>query len=461
VISSTVVSSTVTGRTVTSRTVVTGLGVVAPTGADTGSYWRATLAGHSGIDRISRFDATRYPVRFAGEVRGADPAGLINPQVLVQTDLWTHLALLATGEAVASAGLGALGDGSFDIGVTTAAGAGGCAFGQREIQALWSQGPRYVSPYQSIAWFYAASTGQISIANGFRGPCGVLSSESAGGLDAIALSRRAIRRGHPVQVCGGTEAPISPYALVCQMQSGLLSDARDAASAYVPYGRSASGYVPGEGGAVLVLEELAHARQREVPVLAEITGHTSAFAAGQPPHPEDADGWARTSEALAYAISGALADAGIGPSEVDAVFADGMGVPNADHAEVAALRAALGEHARAVPITVPKAGTGRACSGAAPLDVAAAVLALRDGLVPPTPGAADLAHDIDLVTGTARRKPLQHVLCVARGFGGFTSALVVSNAKDCLHNPECNYGTYFPEFNEHLDRRNQWLKPLP
>jgi 3-oxoacyl-(acyl-carrier-protein) synthase len=425
----------VVSSTVVSRTVVTGLGVVAPTGADTDSYWRATLAGHQGIDRISRFDATRYPVRFAGEVRGADPADLIDPRILVQTDLWTHFALLATREALAGAALDTLARGSFDIGVTTAAGPGGSAFGQREIQALWSQGPGYVGPYQSIAWFYAASTGQISIANGFRGPCAVLSSECAGGLDAIALSRRAIRRGNPVQVCGGTEAPISPYALVSQMQSGLLSDTSDEAIAYAPFGRSASGYVPGEGGAMLVLEELAHASERGVPALAEITGYTPAFTAGKPPHPDDADGWAQTSEALAFAIRGALADAGIGPSEVDAVFADGMGVRNADRAEVAALQAALGEHARAVPITVPKAGTGRAYSGAAPLDVAAAVLALRDQMVPPTPGAADLAHDIDLVIGTARRKPLQHVLCVARGFGGFASALVVSSAEGCLHNP--------------------------
>jgi 3-oxoacyl-(acyl-carrier-protein) synthase len=413
----------------TSRTVVTGLGVVAPTGTGAGSYWRATLAGHKAIDRISRFDATRYPVRFAGEVRGTDPAGLIDSRVLVQTDLWTHLALLAAGEAVAAAALETLGKGSFDIGVTTAAGAGGVAFGQREIQALWSQGPGHVGPYQSIAWFYAASTGQISIGNGFRGPCAVLSSESAGGLDAIALSRRRIRRGTPVQVCGGTEAPLCPYALVCHMKSGLLSESREAASAYVPFGWSACGYAPGEGGAVLVLEDLAHARQRGAAPLAEITGHAAAFTAGQPPHREDGEGWARTSHALAFAITRALADARIGPSEVDAVFADGIGVRNADRAEVAALKVALGAHARTVPVTVPKAGTGRACSGAAPLDVATAVLALRDGLVPPTPGAVDLAHDIDLVTGAARRMPLRHVLCLARGFGGFASALVVSRTE--------------------------------
>lgn len=413
----------------TSRVVVTGLGVVAPTGADADSYWRATLAGHTAIDRISRFDASRYPVHFAGEVRGADPADRIDSRVLVQTDLWTHLALLATSEAVASAALETLGKGSFDIGVTTAAGAGGSTFGQREIQALWSQGPGHVGPYQSIAWFYAASTGQISIANGFRGPCAVLSSDSAGGLDAIALSRRTIRRGTPVQVCGGTEAPLCPYALVSHMQAGLLSEARDAASAYRPFGRSANGYAPGEGGAVLVMEELGHARQRGAPPVAEITGHAAAFTPGQPPHPEDADGWARTAQALAFAITGALADARIGPSDVDAVFADGIGVPNADSAEVAALRAALGPHASTVPVTVPKAGIGRACSGTAALDVATAVLALRDGLVPPTPGAADLAHDIDLVTGAARPKPLRHVIVLARGVGGFASALVVSRTE--------------------------------
>ena len=128
----------------TSRAVVTGLGVVAPTGADTDSYWRATLAGHRAIDHISRFDATRYPVRLAGEVRGTDPAGQVDPRILVQTDRWTHLALLAAGEAVAAAALKTLGKGSFEIGVTTAAGAGGVDFGQREIQALWSQGPGYV-----------------------------------------------------------------------------------------------------------------------------------------------------------------------------------------------------------------------------------------------------------------------------------------------------------------------------
>ena len=425
-----VASARGTSDTAASRTVVTGLGVVAPTGAGVSSYWQATLAGQRAIDRISRFDASRYPVRFAGEVRAADPADQIDPRVLVQTDWWTHLALLAAKEAAASAALDAIGRGSFDIGVTTAAGAGGCAFGQREIEALWSRGPRHVGPYQSIAWFYAASTGQISIASGFRGPCAVLSSESAGGLDAIALSRRAISRGSPVQLCGGTEAPVSPYALVSQMQSGLLSRAADADSAYLPFSASASGYVPAEGGAVLVLEELAHARERGTPALAEITGHASAFTPGQPPHAEDADGWARTADSLAFAIGAALADAGIGPSEVDAVFADGMGVRNADRAEVAALHAALGHHSRDIPVTVPKAGTGRACSGAAALDVAAAVLALRDGLVPPTPGAVDLPPDIDLVTGAARRRPLRHVLCLARGFGGFASALVVSDVED-------------------------------
>lgn len=408
------------------RTVVTGLGVVAPTGANADDYWKATMAGDRAIRRVSRFEPERYRFRCAGEVQSVDPADGLSPRIVVQTDLWTHFALLATREALASSGLDLSGEDTFDIGVTTSAGSGGNAFGQREIQALWSRGPGHVGPYQSIAWFYAASAGQISISHGFRGPCAVISSEAAGGLDAIAHSSRAVRRGNPVQVCGGTEAPVSPYAFVCQAQSGLLSDEEDTERVYRPFDRAADGYVPAEGGAMFVLENLGHAADRGAAILAEVAGHASAFAAGPPPAAGDAGGWGRTAGALEFAIRAALADAAIGPSAIDAVFADGMGVRHADHAEVTALYAALGGRARSVPVTVPKAGAGRACSGAAALDVAAAVLALREGLLPPTPGRIDLAYDIDLVTGAPRRVPLRHVLCLARGFGGHSSALVLS-----------------------------------
>ncbi|WP_039739816.1 beta-ketoacyl synthase N-terminal-like domain-containing protein, partial [Saccharomonospora halophila] len=241
--------------------VITGLGVVAPTGPDTDAFWHATLACRSGIARISRFDPDRYPVRYAGQVDTCDPAERLAPHVAAQTDLWTQFVLEATRQALDSAALDPRTLDSFDIGVTTSAGSGGNAFGQREIAALWARGPRHVGPYQSIAWFYAASTGQMSIRHAMRGPCAVVSSESAGGLDAVAHSRRAVRRGCRVQVCGATEAPVTPYALTCQLRSGLLTE-RDSATAVRPFARDASGHVPGEGGAVVVLEDAGHARQR-------------------------------------------------------------------------------------------------------------------------------------------------------------------------------------------------------
>lgn len=411
--------------------VLTGLGVVAPTGCDLHEFWAAALAGASGIGPISRFDPARYPVRRAGEVRGFDPGDVIDPRVRVQTDLWTQFALVATRQALDHAHLDITRLDSFDVGVTTSASSGGNAFGQREIQSLWTNGPRAVGPYQSIAWFYAASTGQMSIANGLRGPCAVVCTESAGGLDAVAHSRSTVRRGCPVQVCGGTEAPVSPYALTCQLRSGLLAED----GAYRPFARNASGYLPGEGGAVVVLEDADHARERDARALATVSGHAATFAGHAPTGSDDADGWALGAEALAAAIRLALADAALRPEDIDAVFADGTGVPLADQAEVTALRAAFGSRLDQIPVTAPKSGLGRAYSGAAVLDMVTATLALSTGLVPPTPALteADLAGDIDLVTGEARTTPLRHALLLARGFGGFTSALVLSSSDPDLN----------------------------
>jgi 3-oxoacyl-(acyl-carrier-protein) synthase len=422
--------------------VLTGIGVIAPTGTSTNEYWAATLAGASAIGPITRFETDRHPVHLAGEVPEFDPAATVPQRIIAQTDRWTHFALVAADRALAQAGLAAYrgaearaggglepgppGDNGFSIGVTTAASSGGNAFGQREIQALWSKGPSFVGPYQSIAWFYAASTGQLSIGYGLRGPCGVICTEGAGGLDALAHARRAIRQGTRAMLTGGTEAPISPYALTCQVPAGGLCTATRPERGYRPFARDAAGYVPGEGGAMMVLEERSAARERGAEPLAEISGHASTFA-GWPR--DGGDGWAATGPALAVAVKGALADAHLTPADIDAVVADAVGTVAADRAEVATLHEALGRRAGTVPVTAPKAGVGRLYAGGAALDVATAALAIRDGLIPPTPmlSADDNAHDIDLVTGKARSAKLRHVLVLARGFGGFASALVLSH----------------------------------
>ncbi|MFB7338009.1 ketosynthase chain-length factor [Streptomyces adustus] len=410
----------------TRRAAVTGIGVVAPNGLSTETFWKSTQEGVSVLDRVTREGCEHLPLRIAGEVRGFDPSELVEERFLVQTDRFTHFAMAAADQALADARLGRADTDRdpFAVGVVTAAGSGGGEFGQRELQRLWGQGPRFVGPYQSIAWFYAASTGQVSIRGGFKGPCGVVASDEAGGLDALAHAARAVRRGTGVVVAGAAEAPLAPYSMVCQLGYDDLSTGDDPTHAYRPFTAAACGFVPAEGGAMIVVEDEGAAREREATVRAFIAGHGATFTG--------ASLWERSREGLAQAIRVALDEARCAPEEVDVVFADAFGTPEADRAEALAIADALGAHGRRVPVTAPKTGIGRAYCGAPVLDVAAAVLAMEHGLVPPTPNVYDPCHDLDLVTGRARPAPLRTALVVSRGLMGSNAALVLRHGAHAL-----------------------------
>jgi minimal PKS chain-length factor (CLF/KS beta) len=219
-----------------------------------------------------------------------------------------------------------------------------------------------------------------------------------------------------MMLVGGTEAPLtSPFSLACQLGAGLLSSGTDPATAYLPFDQRARGYVPAEGGAVFVVEEPAAAAARGARVRALVTGHAATFSGAVVFDP--------TGEGLERAVRGALTQAGCRPEQVDVVFADAVGVPAADQAEARVLRSVF---PAGVPVTAPKAGFGRAYAGASAIDVAAAVLSLEHGVIPPTPNTTGNAHDIDLVTGTARRAPLRTALVLARGFGGVNAAVVLA-----------------------------------
>ncbi|MFJ9461240.1 beta-ketoacyl synthase N-terminal-like domain-containing protein [Kitasatospora sp. NPDC101447] len=399
------------------RAVVTGLGVVAPNGVGADAFWKATRQGVSVLDRISREGCTELPLRIAGQVRDFEPQSAIDNRYLVQTDRFTHYAMAAADLAVADAGFRPDPEQPFAVGVVTAAGSGGGEFGQRELQQLWGQGPRFVGPYQSIAWFYAASTGQISIRGGYKGPCGVVASDEAGGLDALAHAARSIERGTDAVVVGAAEAPLAPYSMVCQLGYPELSLAERAEEAYLPFTARACGFAPAEGGAMLMLEDERTARRRGANVRAHLAGHGATFTG--------ASRWEESREGLAAAIRIALDDARIAPEEIDVVFADALGIPAADRAEALALADALGPAAERVPVTAPKTGTGRAYCGAPLLDVAAAVLAMEDGVLPPTPNVTEVCHDLALVTGRARPAELRTALVLSRGLMGSNSALVL------------------------------------
>nr|ARB07180.1 ketosynthase beta subunit [uncultured bacterium] len=397
--------------------VITGLGVTAPNGLGADAYWSATLEGRTGISRITRFDPRRYPVRLGGELSESDPAQHVPGRLIPQTDRWTHLGLAAGEMALDDAGVQPETLPEYEMGVVTASSSGGTEFGQRETERLWAQGPQYVGAYQSIAWFYAATTGQVSIRHGMRGPCGVVCSEQAGGLDALAQARRLLSSDLRVVLTGGHDASLCPYGRVAQLTNGLLSASDDHARAYLPFDVAASGYVPGEGGAMLVAESAESARSRGVRPYGRVTGYAATF------DPRPGTGRA---PGLRRAAQLALDDAGTRPDQIDAVFADAVGEPGMDLREAEAISGVFGPYG--VPVTAPKTLTGRLYAGGAALDAVAALLSIRDGVLPATAGVSELAPgcDIDLVRDEPREGPVRSVLTLARGYGGFNAALVLT-----------------------------------
>ncbi len=401
----------------TATAVVTGLGVTAPNGLGTDDYWTATCDGRSGIGAVTRFDAAGYPSRLAGEVPGFVARDHLPSRLIPQTDHMTHLALVAADWALADADVEPEQWPEFDMGVVTASSSGGFEFGQGELQNLWSKGGQYVSAYQSFAWFYAVNTGQISIRNGMRGASGVLVSDQAGGLDAVAHARRQIRKGCRLVVSGGVDGSICPWGWVAQLAGGRLSTSDDPARAYRPFDPEAAGHVPGEGGALLVVEDGESAQARGARVYGEIAGYGATF------DPKPGSG---REPGLRRAIGLALADAGLAPGDVDVVFADAAAVPELDRAEAEAIGTVFGPNG--VPVTAPKTMTGRLYSGAGPLDLVAALLAIRDNVIPPTTNVSPAEeYRLDLVL-QARSARVDTALVIGRGYGGFNSVMIVRRA---------------------------------
>ncbi|MGW0792281.1 ketosynthase chain-length factor [Streptomyces sp. NPDC002911] len=403
----------------TSRTVVTGLGVAAPNGFGTQQFWAAARIGKNAIGPVTRFDASGYPARLAGEIHGFEAEEHLPGRLLPQTDRMTQLALVAADQAFQDAGVQPGDLPASDMGVVTAAGPGGFEFAQKELRKLWSRGGTHVSAYQSFAWFYAANNGQLSIHNGLRGPSGVVIGDAAGGLDAIAHARRQIRKGGKLVVTGGVEASICSLAWAARLSTGLMSPGQDPDRAYLPFDSAAQGHVPGEGGALMIVEDERSARARGAGTpYGVIAGYGSTL------DPRPGSG---REPGLRRAVQHALADADCEPDEVDVVFADAAGTQRLDREEAAVITAVFGP--RGVPVTAPKTMTGRLCSGGAPLDVAAAFLAMHEGLIPPTTNVElSPEYDLDLVAVRPRTASVRTVLVLARGHGGFNSAMILRSA---------------------------------
>jgi act minimal PKS chain-length factor (CLF/KS beta) len=399
-----------------SKTLITGIGVAAPTGLGIERYWSATLDRRHGIDEVIGFDASKYPARLAGQVRDFDPAEHIPNRLLPQTDRVTRLSLAVADWAMADAAVPVADLPYYDMGVIVSNGQGGSEFTHREFRKLWSKGPEFVSVYESFAWFYAANAGQISIRHGLRGPSGVLVGEQAGGLDALGHARRTLRQGAKLMLAGGADSAFDPWGFLSQYAHGRVSRQDDPEHAYLPFDRRANGYVPAEGAAILVLEDGESAEARNANCYGELVGYASTFD----PAPDSG-----RPSTLGRAIELALADAGIDAADVGVVYADSAGLVELDTIEAQAIVDVFGP--RGVPVTAPKSAYGRLGAGGGPLDVASALLGMRDSVIPPTVHTADVPDEygIDLVTGAPR--PVEHdtALVLARGYGGFNSAIVL------------------------------------
>ncbi len=403
------------------RVVITGLGIVSPAGIGWQPLWESVSAGCSSISRITSFNPDSFPSRIAGQVPCFDIEEYVPFTIAKQTDRFVHFLLASLTLALGDAGLDLKTLDPERIGCICGNNLGGVHFGERELRNLHAQGVREVSPYQAIAWFYAAGLGQLSINHRFKGICKVFVADRAGSAVALGYAMSVLRRGEAdVVFCGGSEAPLAPYGMVGYQHTGLLSTRNDEPEkAYLPFDVERSGLVLGEGGAVLVMEELEHARRRGASIYAELTGYGTTCDGVH--HKERA----RDGKEFARAISLALEDGDLTPDDIDYINADGEATEDGDLTEAQAIHMIFGQRASTVPVSVPKAAIGHMFGGATAADMIINALVLKYGSIPPTAGLErpDPRCEISHVMGSSLNETVETALLNCRGRGGINYAL--------------------------------------
>ena len=404
------------------RVVVTGLGAVTPIGADAPSTWRAAVAGDSGIDFISSFDASEFPVRVAAEVKDFDPTQVTSPKAARRLDRNVLLSLGAGREAVADAGL----DGAYSpdrIGILFGTAIGGIASIVEQVDVLRQRGPDRVAPTFLPNVLVDTASGQLAIELGFRGPNYAPVSACATGSTAVGEAAELIKRGDADAVlAGGAEACITPLVLAgfCAMR-GLAAEDEHPPRASRPFDATRAGFVMGEGACVLVLEELEAAERRGATVYAEILGYGMSNDAHHLAQPDP------ESDGVVAMMRHALQRADVEPEQVGYINAHGTATPLGDAAETQAIKEVFGEHAYKLAVSSTKSVTGHCFGAAGAIEAMMCVLAVRDGVLPPTMNYEhpDPACDLDYVPNEAREVQVEVALSNAMGLGGHNGCVLV------------------------------------
>ena len=403
--------------------VVTGLGAVSPLGIGVRANWEALLAGRSGIDRITAFDAADFPVRIAGEVRAFDPAVWIEKKEIKKIDRFAQFAIAAAQMAVDDAGLQVDAERAPRVGVVVGVGMGGLATLEDAHRNFFDSGLKRLSPFTIPRIIANMAPGLIAIRFGCTGVNYTPTSACASGGQAVGEAYRLVRDGEQdVVITGGAEAAVTPLGVAGFAVMRAMSTRNDEpARASRPFDRGRDGFVVGEGAGLLVVESLEHARARGARIYAEIIGYGMSGDAYHITAPsEDGDGAVRV-------MTKALKKAGLQPSDIDYVNAHGTSTPFNDKLETLALRRTFGDHARRLAISSTKSMTGHLLGAAGGLEAGISALAIHHQVAPPTINleAPDPECDLDYVPHTARPMTIRHVLSNSFGFGGTNAALVL------------------------------------
>ncbi|HEX2094795.1 MAG TPA: beta-ketoacyl-ACP synthase II [Longimicrobiaceae bacterium] len=409
------------------RVVVTGIGMVTPLGNSTVDTWKGVVEGRSGIGPLTKFSPEGFPpsVAIAGEVKNFDPEGVIDRKEARRMDWFIQYALVAADEALRAAGLEGLAPvpEPEETGVIIGSGMGGLISIMDTAKLMEERGPGRVSPFFIPASIINLAVGQVSMRTRAMGPSYAPVSACATSNHALGEAFHAIQRGDAnMMIAGGTEACVTPISFAgFAAARALATDYDSPETASRPFDAKRSGFVHAEGAGILVLEELESARRRGAPILAEVVGFgmsSDAFHVTAPPE---------NGEGAALAMMRALRSGSVAPEEVGYINAHGTSTPVGDVAETRAIRSVFGEHADRLAVSSTKSMLGHALGGTAAIEAGLTVMALREGILPPTINLTDPDPecDLDYVPNTARRAEVEVALSNSFGFGGANSTLVL------------------------------------
>ena len=408
------------------RVVVTGLGMVSPLGLDVSDTWDAIAAGRSGIDYITGFDAEAFDTRFAAEVKGFNAENYLDRKEARRMDRFAQFAAVAAQEACRQADLNPRGMDRYSVHAVIGSGIGGISTLTEQHQVLLERGPRRVTPFLIPMMLADMGSAQVSMVTGAMGANYCITSSCSSGADAIGTGWDLIRHGKAeVVLAGGAEAPIAPLSVAGFNALRALSRQNDnPKQASQPFNRHRDGFVLAEGAAVMVLESAEHAATRGAEPLAELRGYAATSDSHHLTEPNP------TGQSAAAAVTAALASAGLTPGDVDYLNAHGTSTPLNDWHETKALKLALGDQAYRIPVSSTKSMTGHLLGAGGALEAVVCVMAMRQGLMPPTINLdePDEECDLDYVPNTARPAELNVALSNSFGFGGHNSVIVLARA---------------------------------